>query len=245
MELFVVNFSTALATSCQVYPSEYAYEDDSVTRVERASANCRRYPPATHSQSIHPEHYTHCDGTRLKLTDSNFGQKQYQISDYYVWSSRTDEQLLFIFPTRVSLTNITLHYYRDHVRGLPTLIFYAVPDDFGVWDVPTIHHPHADVAEVQPGRELAGHKSVNIVVNIETKKLVMYKYGSNFKLEVSEVQFFICSYKLIVNIHPVLYKLLYQCIQQLQQLLYQSRQRALQQVRPRQFPVILMAVLNI
>ena len=73
----------------------------------------------------------------------------------------------------------------------------------------------------------------------------MYKYGSNFKLKVSEVQFFICSCKLIVNIHPVLYKLLYQCIQQLQQLLYQSQQKALQQVSPKQFPVILMAVLNI
>ena len=36
--------STALATSCQVYPSEYAYWDDSVTRAESTSANCRRYP---------------------------------------------------------------------------------------------------------------------------------------------------------------------------------------------------------
>ena len=54
-----------------------------------------------------------CDGTQLKLTDSNFGQEQYQPTDHYVWISRSDEQLLFIFPRRVSLTTITLHYYSD------------------------------------------------------------------------------------------------------------------------------------
>ena len=40
-DLFISPPCTAFATSCQVYPSEYAYYDDSVTRTESASANCR------------------------------------------------------------------------------------------------------------------------------------------------------------------------------------------------------------
>ena len=36
---------TAHATPSKVYPPEYAYRYDSVTRTESPSANCRRYPP--------------------------------------------------------------------------------------------------------------------------------------------------------------------------------------------------------
>ena len=38
------HYSTVSSSSCQVYPSEYAYCHDSVSRAERASDNCRRYP---------------------------------------------------------------------------------------------------------------------------------------------------------------------------------------------------------
>jgi hypothetical protein len=122
-------------------------------------------------QEVHvqPEWYTHCDGTQLKLTDSNFGQEQYQSTDYYVWSTGSDEQLLFIFPTKVSLTTITLHYYNDSVHGLPRLSFYAVPDDFDVWDLPTTNNPQVSVASVPPGIEPAGHRSVSINVNRSTQ----------------------------------------------------------------------------
>ena len=68
-------------------------------------------------------------------------------------------QLLFIFPTAVSLTTITLHYYSDNIRGLPRLRFYAVPDDFDVWDAPTTSYPHVDVALVPPGGEPAGRRN--------------------------------------------------------------------------------------
>ena len=184
----------ALATSCQpVYPSEYAYRDDSITRNESVGANCRSYPEGDLPGGIHPEHYIHCDGTQLKLADSNFGQEQYQPTDYYVWSSRSGEQLLFIFPTRVSLTNITLHYYSDSIRGLPRLIFYAVPDDFDVWDTPTTSHPHGDVASLPSGGETADHRSISININFNTKKLLMYMYGINFQFAVSEVEFPTCT----------------------------------------------------
>ena len=148
-------FFTAHATSYQVYLSEYAYRDDSITRSESSSANCRNYPPGL-QDGIHSEIYIRCDGTQLQLADSAFGQEQYQSSDYYVWSTTRDSQLLFILPTRVSLTTITLHYYSDSVRGLPRLRLYAVPDDINnVWDAPTTNNPHVDVAAVPPDGEPA------------------------------------------------------------------------------------------
>ena len=200
MELFTVTFSTALATSCQVYPSEYAYLEDSFNRPESASANCRNYQASSAEGSVHPEDYIHCDGTQLKLIDSNFGQEQYQDSDYYIWSIRTGDQLLFRFPTRVSMTSITLYYYSDSVRGLPRVTFYAVPNDFVIWDVPATSHPQKDIASVPPGGEPAGRRSVSINITFNTKKLLMFKYGSNFPLVVSEVQFFCHSCKLVIFI---------------------------------------------
>ena len=173
-------------------PSEYAYHQDSVNRAESGSANCRRYQAGPTSS----EQYIHCDGIQLRLTDSNLGQEQYSSSDYYVWIAGRDEQLLlFIFPTTVSLTTITLHYYSDSDGGLPRLRFYAVPDDFDVWDVPITSTPHVEVASVPPGGEPAGRKSISINVNFNTKKVLMYKISSDYQLAVSEVEFFQCQSK--------------------------------------------------
>ena len=142
--------STALATACQVYPSEYAYRYGYVFEAESDNANCTRY-----TRNLVPElfsdQYIHCDGTHLQLTDSNFGQEQYQSTDYYQWLPGSNSQLLFIFPTAVSLTTITLHYYSDSQQGLPRLRFYAVPDDFDIWDAPNSSYPHVDVAAVPQG----------------------------------------------------------------------------------------------
>ena len=139
-------------------------------------------------QGVLTRDYTHCDGSQLILTDSDLGQEQYSSSDYYVWSAESDGQLLlFIFPTRVSLTTITLHYYSDSVQGLPRLIFYAVPDDLDIWDAPTTGTPHVDVTGVP-----AGSKNVSINVNYNTKKVLMFKYSSIFQFAVSEVEFFEC-----------------------------------------------------
>ena len=184
---------TALATSCQVCPSEYAYRDNSVVRAESASANCRRYPVNPNLPGEH--HYIHCDGTQLKLIDDNLGQEPHQSSDYYQWNTGSDGQLLFIFPTRVSLTTITLHYYSDSVRGRPRLRFYAVPDDFDVWDVLTTSDtPYIGIAAVPAGGVPAGRRSVSVNANFNTKKVLMYKFSSSFQLAVSEVQF-LCTCK--------------------------------------------------
>ena len=181
--------STVLATSCKVLPSEYAYRDNSVTRAENASANCGRYPPRDGDMAII---YIHCDGDQLTLSDSDRGSNtEYTATSYYVWNAGSYEQLLFIFPTRVSLTTITLHYYSDSVRGRPRLRFYDVPDNFDVWDALS-GHPYVGFTEVQPGTEPVGHRgiSVNININFDTKKVLMSKLTSTFYFALSEVEFF-------------------------------------------------------
>ena len=190
--------STAYA--CQVYPSEYAYRDDSVNSAESASANCRRYPimdglPA----SFHSTDYIHCDGTQLILADRNLGSElPFSSSSHYQWSAGSGEQLLFIFPTRVSLTTITLHYYSDSVRGLPRLRFYAVRHNFDIWNTVTANTLYVEVASVSPGGEPAGHRSVGINVNFNTNKVLMYKFSSFFQFAVSEVEFSTCSKNILV-----------------------------------------------
>ena len=189
--LDIFKYFVALASSCQVHPSEYAYPHDSVNEDERASANCRKYPSGLQT-GVFTESNIHCDGTMLILTDSNLGTEQYSSSAYYVWRATRDGQLLFIFPTRVSLTTITLHYYSDSVRGLPRLKFYAVADDFDVWDAQTTGAPNAAVTAVPPGGEPAGRRNVSINVNFNTKKVLMYKYSSTYVFAVSEVELFKC-----------------------------------------------------
>ena len=137
--------------------------------------------------------YVHCNGEQLQLSNSDRGSNtEYTATSYYVWLAGSTGQLLFIFPTRVSLTTITLHYYSDSDRGRPRLRFYAVQDNFDVWDALTTNTPYANVASVLPGGEPAGRRSVSINVNFNTKKVLMYKFSSSFSFAVSEVKFFRC-----------------------------------------------------
>ena len=108
-----------------------------------------------------------------------------------MWYAATGpRQLLFIFPTRVNFTTITLHYYSDSQRGLPRLRFYAAPDDFDIWDTPPGNSRYVHIAAVPPGAESAGRRSVNINVNFNTRKILMVKITSTYQLAVSEVEFF-------------------------------------------------------
>ena len=173
-----------------MYPSEYAYHRDSVYRNESASANCRNYPIGL-DPTARTKDYIHCDGTPLRLTDSDIGSEQFTISDYYVWTAETRSQLLFIFPTRVNLTTITLHYYSDSTRGLPRLRFYAVPDEFDVWESPSGSYSYVEVAAVPPDGEPAGHRNISIHYDfiVNTKRILLVKFSSSFSFTVSEVEF--------------------------------------------------------
>ena len=195
----LILFAAFANDSCQVvYPSEYAYLRNSVFGSERSSANCRPYTSGLTGAYIH--NYDHCDGTQLRLTDSDFGSEQYSSSDYYVWNTGTSShQLLFIFPTRVNLTTITLHYYSDNLRGLHRLRFFAVPDDFNVWDAPTGSHSRVDIAAVPPGGEPAGHRNVSVNSDWNTQRVLLKINNRSLALAVNEVQFLNCISKQIRN----------------------------------------------
>ena len=184
----------AHGTSCEIYPSGYAYLPHSVYSHERASANCRNYPPGLQGNFIYTENYVYCNGTQLRLIDSDIGSEQYSNSEYYEWSAETRSQLLFIFPTRINLTNITLHYFSDSVRdlprGLPRLRFYAVPDNFNVWDAPISSYIISDIAAVTQSSNVVGRRNVSVGFNVTTIKLLMYKFRSTYSFAVSEVEFF-------------------------------------------------------
>ena len=190
-----------------MYPSEYAYHIDSVSRAETASANCRNYESGLVIGSTGSEYYIHCNGTRLRLTDSDFGPEQYSSSYYYVWRAEASgmRQLLFIFPTRVNFTTITLHYYSDSQRGLPRLRFYAAPDDFDVWNTPPGSSRYVAIAAVPPGEESAGRRNISKNLNFSTTKILMVKLGSNFQLAVSEVEFLTCNGKISLRIQGMRY----------------------------------------
>ena len=180
---------TVSASFYQVYPSEYAFYKNSVYRTERASANCRNYRSSL-KHSVRSEDYIHCNGTPLRLTDSDYGLEKYNTSDYYVWTVGSVSQLLFIFPTRVNLTNITLHYYNDSSRGLPRLRFYAVPDDFDVWDAPSASNSYVEVAAVQSGAESARQRNISTSFCVTTKKILLIKFNSGYSFALSEIEFF-------------------------------------------------------
>ncbi len=102
----------------------------------------------------------------------------------------------------ITCTTITLHYYSDNFRGLPRLRFYAVPDDFDIWDTLSTDTPHVDVTEVPRGQP-AGHRKVSININFNTKRVLLYKYSSSFVFAVSEVDFFICTSK-YTHLHSII-----------------------------------------
>ena len=174
--------------------------------MESASANCRMKQSGL-SEITRTERYHHCDGRQLKLADSDLGLEQYRSSDYYVWSAETTiRHLLFIFPTMINLTAITLHYYSDsdsiqgRSRSLPRLRFYAVPDAFDIWDG-LLNYRYVEVAAVPPDGE-PGHRSVSINVNFNTNKVLMQIFRSSFLFAVSEVEFFACFSKSIPGMQP-------------------------------------------
>ena len=206
---FHLHFLTivGLGTSSEVNPSGYAYLEYLVYKSERASANCKNYPAGLQA-NIYTHYYVYCNGTQLRLTDCDYGSEQYTTSDYYAWPAGSgNSQLLFIFPTRVNLNRITLRYYSDSARGLPKLRFYAVPDDFDIWDPPTASYSYLDVAAVPPGGEPSGQRNFSVGFIVTTTKVLLQKFSSSYTFAVSEVKFFnhSCKYRLHVWLSNALY----------------------------------------
>lgn len=99
-------------------------------------------------------------------------------------------KLLFVFPTRVNLTSIKLFFYNDAERGLPRLRFYAVPDDFDVWDDAIAANGYKEISAIPNDVGSVGRtRTVQFFITFHTARLLMEKYASSFKMALSEVQF--------------------------------------------------------
>ena len=180
-----------------MYPSEYAYHVNSVNRAEGGNGKCRMYASGL-ILNDYSENYMYCRGVQLTLADSDLGPEQYTgSSDYYVWGAKSGHKpLLFTFSTRVNLTSITLHYYSDSDRGLSRLRFFAVSDNFNIWNTTSANSGSGRIDTMPPDGKQAGRRSVSITVNFNTRKVQMYKVNSDFEFAVSEVEFFTCNSKL-------------------------------------------------
>ena len=195
---FIENFlSLVLGVSCKVEPTQYSYKNTSVIRPN--SENCIKYGwNDNNGDNVDATQYIHCQGNKL-LTDSNIGPSQLTSwTPLYVWTSSTSQRILFVLPASISLTMMTLHYYSgyyqsSHRAGLPRMKFYAVPDDFDVWDAVANSAFSVVVSAVSPEEQRpAGRRSVSISFNSNTMKVLMVKFNSDFHLALSEVEFFTC-----------------------------------------------------
>ena len=158
--------------------------------------NCSPYPPSITSDSeVDPTQHIRCTHP-TRLTDSDTGPTTYTediAADVYV-SGNSAEQLLFIFPTSVSITAINLLYYSNtEDQGHPKLRLYAVPENFNVWDTVDSSYPSIFIDEALPGSEETGLRNVTREAGFQTTRVLLTKSESkNYNFVMSEVEFFTC-----------------------------------------------------
>ena len=183
--------------------TSYAYLNGEMNVTEYHNANCRKY-----GQSNGLQFYSLCDGSPLRLTDSQFGPEYYPSShdhNYYVMKGTIFSLMYKIFlfalsePTR--LDKIRLHYYSDLHGGkiLPVIYFFAIRDDQLVYD--NLHAYETLGVVGSPFSETVnGRTNVTITVSSSSlpySKVLMHisflPYEKFFYL--SEVEFFTLSSK--------------------------------------------------
>lgn len=121
-------------SACQslLTPSSYAYRTDALLNsVVDDTLNCR--------ESELGIMYTNCSHPII-LTDSLLGPAQFNVADsspYYHWNKENPRnQILFTFPTSVSVSVLQLYFYTDKDNGiaLPKTRLSLVNDSFQVSD---------------------------------------------------------------------------------------------------------------
>ena len=130
---------------------EYAYLTSSLSGMDHPGANCRQY---CGSNPSHPPitSYTHCDGSPLKLSDSEVGSTKNYTADqnqYYCSNGPVSLKILFTLSESVQLSHTRLHYYNGpqdnpmsgYRKVLPATIYTLVNDEYEVWEpyYPRLH----------------------------------------------------------------------------------------------------------
>lgn len=185
-------------------PSTYAYRSDAL---ENSAVDDTPNCAETDLDGIM---YTSCNLPGLILTDTLLGPAQFEAdsNSYYHWTKTRTNQILFTFPTNVSVFMLQLHFYTDHDNGiaLPKTRLYLVDDSFRVSDTvdESSSSTRSFTIDAHPG-ESGVNERINVsrrltdpFQNRTTKILLRIDQDKN-ALAVSEIRF--CTGE------PIFYKL--------------------------------------
>ena len=180
---------TGLASSCQLQPSNYDYQDAQNQTSQSSLDNCNLHDIDTNSNA----QYMDCVTPAL-LTDGRYGPDNYSSTDhYYIAQDGENYQILFTFPNIEIVRYIMLYYYSNATgkQSLPRVSVYIVNDDFNVWDNPT----KSWINEVGPASNPSndGLKHVRITVNSASRKWLLRFHQLKHQFYLSEVAFFSCT----------------------------------------------------
>ena len=180
-----------VGTSCQVFPTECAYNDASLNASVWSRTNrCERYTETEVPVGIDSNHYLHCSHP-TQLTDSNLGSAQHIQQDaFYIWNNQAGI-VLFTFSVPYTFTQIKLHYYSSSGTSLPRVTIYSVSENYMIWS----HLPTSSIGyipSVDPSTVAVGMWVATLNLLSTTSKLAMYVSRSSYQFYLSEVEFFTC-----------------------------------------------------
>ena len=161
---------------------------------EYPGAQCRTY------DNSHLQSYSLCDGSPLRLTDSQLGPDYYSSThdhNYYIMKDNGYyRNFVFTLSEPTRLAQIRLHYYSDIHRGkiLPVIYFYATKHNQLVYNTLDAYE-RLGVVGSPFSETVNGRTNVTISVSscsLEYSKVLMYiSFIPNDKyFYLSEVEFF-------------------------------------------------------
>ena len=185
---------------------EYAYLTSSLSGVDHPGANCSQY--SCGNNPSHPpttSYYTHCDGSPLKLSDSEVGStNNYTADQNQYYCSNGNLKILFTLSETVQLSHIRLHFYNDwenqingYYKSLAPTSFSLMNDEYEVWEpaYPGVHI-YGPVHYIDD-EYIAGPKNITVSASrgIKTRKVVLTTSYSHspYQFCISEVKFYTCT----------------------------------------------------
>lgn len=180
----------------------------SLLSMDHPSANCRQYCSnnniPSHPPALDITSYTLCDGSPLKLSDSQIGSSNDYMTDqdqYYCSSGSLE--ILFVLSEKVQLSHIRLHIYNNwnepingYYRSLAPTVFSLMNDDYEIWEPQFsgvhVYGPHSIVNDYITGPR---NITVSALREIKTRKVVLTTLTaqhSSYQFCISEIEFYTC-----------------------------------------------------
>ena len=185
---------TGAAPSCQIYPTNYDYQDAQNQTVQSSLENCHLLHV---DDNTNQAYYMDCMTPAL-LTDGQHGPDNPTTTEHYFIAkdgALESHQILFTFSNIVTVRDVQMYYYSNITgnKSLPRVSIYIVGDDFNVWESPR----KSWVAEVGPSNPAsnapAGLRQEIVAVNSASRKWLFRFRQLEHQLYLSEVEFFSCT----------------------------------------------------